>query len=45
MAMYALYPMLVLLARGRWRTAAAMALMIAGTVYCALQYAVFGTLL
>ena len=45
MAMYALYPVIVLLSKGRWRTAVTMALMILGTVYCALQYAVFGSLL
>ena len=45
MAMYALYPMLALIARGRWRRAAIGALLILGTVYCALQYAVFGNLL
>ncbi len=45
MAMYALYPMLTLIARGRWRRAAIGALLILGTVYCALQYAVFGNLL
>lgn len=45
MAMYALYPLLVILSKGRWRSAVAMALMGLGTVYCALQYAVFGSLL
>lgn len=44
MAMYALYPMMLVLTKGRWRLAAE-ALMVLGTVYCALQYAVFGTLL
>ena len=45
MAMYALYPVLVIIGKGRWRSAAVMALSIAGTVYCVLNYAVFGTLL
>ena len=45
MAMYALYPMLALLLKGRWRTAATALLFAAGTVYCVLNYAVFGNLL
>jgi hypothetical protein len=45
MAMYALYPMLMLVAKGRWRLAAVGAAFVAGSVYCALSYAVFGTLL
>ncbi len=45
MAMYALYPMLVLLARRRWARAAIGGILVLGTVYCALQYAVFGNLL
>jgi hypothetical protein len=45
MAMYALYPIIVILSKGRWRAAAATALMALGTVYCALSYAVFGSLL
>ena len=45
MALYALYPALALLMKGRWREVTMMALMAAGTVYCALNYAVFGTLL
>lgn len=44
MAMYALYPILVILSKGHWRAAAVMALMALGMVYCALQYAVFGSL-
>lgn len=45
MAMYALYPMIVMLSKGRWREALGLALMALGTVYCALNYAVFGSLL
>lgn len=45
MAMYALYPMLAILGKGRWHTAVISALFVAGTVYCVLNYAVFGTLL
>lgn len=45
MAMYALYPMLTLLLKGRLRMAAAVLVFLTGLVYCALQYAVFGNLL
>ena len=45
MAMYALYPMLTLLLKGRWRSTAAALIFIAGSIYCTLQYAVFGNLL
>lgn len=45
MAMYALYPMLAIMTKGRWRAWAAYAISAAGTVYCVMQYAVFGSLL
>jgi len=45
MALYALYPMLALLARGRAGSVAVSLLLAAGTVYCAVCYAVFGSLL
>ena len=45
MAMYALYPVLALMAPGRWRWIVTAALLTLGTVYCALSYAVFGSLL
>jgi len=45
MAMYALYPMLAILTKGRWRAWVAYAVCAAGTVYCVMQYAVFGNLL
>ena len=45
MAMYALYPMLAVLTRDRYREGAVYAICAAGTVYCVMQYAVFGNLL
>jgi hypothetical protein len=47
MAMYSLYPMLASLVRGRrrWGGGAVLAVLIAGTVYCVVAYAVFGGLL
>ncbi len=41
-AMYALYTMLAHLTRKRWADAAVTAMMVAGTLYCAVQYAVVG---
>jgi hypothetical protein len=45
MALYAIYPMLAALFPTRRRTFALCAALAAGTVYCVVQYAVFGSLL